>query len=53
MDVFTILYFLCGIIYVIIGVFTLLNDSKNRSNKLFFIVCINLAVWAILYIFNE
>jgi len=49
MDVFTILYFLCGIIYVIIGVFTLLNDSKNQSNKLFFIVCINLAVWAILY----
>lgn len=49
MDIFTALYFLCGIIYVIIGVFTFLNDSKNKSNKLFFVMCMNLAFWAFMF----
>ncbi|MCB2296075.1 EAL domain-containing protein [Clostridium algoriphilum] len=49
MAVFTTLYFLCGIIYVMIGVFTFLNDPKNKSNRLFFIMCMNLAFWAFMY----
>lgn len=49
MLIFTILYFLCGITYVIIGMFTLLNDSKNKLNKIFFVLCINLALWAFLF----
>ena len=48
MDFFTTLYFLCGIIYVIIGIFTFLNDSKNKLNKVFFVICINFACWAFL-----
>jgi len=46
MVILTILYFLCGIIYVILGIFTLLNDSKNKLNRLFSVNCMNLAYWA-------
>lgn len=49
MIIFTILYLLCGIIYVIIGMVTLLNDSKNKLNKMFFILCLNLAFWAFMF----
>jgi len=35
MVIFTALYFLCGITYVIIGMVTFLNDSKNKLNKIF------------------
>ena len=49
MDLFTTLYFLCGIAYVIMGIFTFFNDSKNRLNKSFFVLCINLAAWSFMY----
>ena len=49
MVIFTILYFLCGIIYVIIGIVTFLNDSKNKLNKIFFVLCMNLAFWAFMF----
>lgn len=46
MVILTSLYFFCGIIYVIIGVFTLMNDKKNILNKVFFLICMNLAFWS-------
>ena len=49
MNTFTTLYFLCGIIYVVIGIFTLLNDSKNKLNKIFFVLCMDLAYWAFMF----
>ncbi len=49
MIILTTLYFLCGVIYVILGIFTLFNDSKNKLNKLFFIICISLAFWAFMF----
>lgn len=49
MVILTTLNLLCGITYLIIGLFTLLNDSRNRLNKLFFVICISLAYWAILF----
>ncbi|MBK5243061.1 EAL domain-containing protein [Clostridium sp.] len=48
MEILTALYFMCGIIYVILGIFTFFNDSKNKLNKLFFVICINLAYWALM-----
>ena len=49
MNTFTTLYFLCGITYVIIGIFTFLNDSKNKLNKIFFVLCMDLAYWAFMF----
>ena len=46
MIILTILYLLCGITFVTLGIITLVNDSKNKSNKLFFVICMNLAFWA-------
>ena len=46
MMLLTTLYFLCAITFVILGIITLLNDSNNKTNKLFFIICINLSFWA-------
>ncbi|MBU3111210.1 EAL domain-containing protein [Clostridium lacusfryxellense] len=46
MVVLTTLYLLCGITYLILGIFTFFNDSKNKLNKLFTISCMNLAYWA-------
>jgi len=46
MVILTALYFMCGIIYVVIGIFTLLNDSKNKLNRVFSVNCMNLAYWA-------
>ena len=49
MVILTTLYFICGIIYVILGIITLLNDSKNNLNKLFFVICMSLAFWAFMF----
>jgi diguanylate cyclase (GGDEF)-like protein/PAS domain S-box-containing protein len=49
MIILTTLYFLCGIIYVILGIFAFFNDSKNELNKLFFVTCMNLAFWAFIF----
>lgn len=49
MAIITALYFLCCIIYVIIGVYTFLNDTKNQLNKIFFVLCVNLACWAFMF----
>ena len=34
---------------MILGIFTFLNDSRNKTNKLFFLTCMNLAFWAFMY----
>ncbi|MBW9151529.1 EAL domain-containing protein [Clostridium estertheticum] len=49
MAILTILYFLCGITYVILGIITFLNDSKNELNKLFSVMVINLALWSFMF----
>jgi len=49
MNTFTTLYFLSGIIYLTIGITTLFNDSKNKVNKVFFVLCIDLAYWAFMF----
>ncbi|MCB2339204.1 EAL domain-containing protein [Clostridium estertheticum] len=49
MAILTILYFLCGITYVILGIITFLNDSKNELNKLFSVMAINLALWSFMF----
>ena len=46
MVILTTLYFLCGITYVVLGIITFLNDSKNKLNKLFSVMTINLALWS-------
>lgn len=49
MNTFTTLYFLCGMTYVIIGVLTFSNDPKNKLNKIFSVLCMDLAYWAFLF----
>jgi diguanylate cyclase (GGDEF)-like protein/PAS domain S-box-containing protein len=49
MAIITSLYFICGIIYIIVGLFTFLNDKKNKINKIFFILCIDIAFWAFMF----
>lgn len=49
MIIFTTVYLLCGITYVIMGIFTLLNDSINKLNRIFFVICIDLAFWAVMF----
>ena len=49
--ILTALYFMCGITYVVLGIITLLNDPKNKSNRLFFVICMNLAFWALMTFF--
>jgi len=46
MVILTTLYLTCGIIYLILGIFTFFTYSKNVLNKLFFICSMNLAYWA-------
>lgn len=49
MIILTALYFLCGITYVFLGIFTFLNDPKNELNKLFSVIAINLALWSFMF----
>ncbi|MGV8981230.1 EAL domain-containing protein [Clostridium sp.] len=53
MIIFTALYLLCGITYVIIGTLTYFNDSKNKLNRIFLILCMNLAFWAFMFTFKN
>ena len=46
---FTTLYLTCGIIYLILGIFTYLNDKKSKLNEIFLILCIFLAYWAFMF----
>lgn len=46
MIILTFLYLLCSIIYAVIAMIIFLNDSKNKLNKIFFFMCMNLAFWA-------
>ncbi|MGK0468672.1 EAL domain-containing protein [Clostridium sp.] len=49
MIILTTLYFICGITYMILGVITLMNDSKNKLNKIFSAICMNLTFWAFMF----
>ena len=49
MLIFTILYFLCGIIYAIFGLVTYLNDSQNKLNRFFGVICLSLTFWAVTF----
>ena len=49
MNVFAILYLSCGILYLALGMFSIINDPKNRLNRHFFLMCIALSYWAIMF----
>ena len=49
MILLTGMFFLCSIIYACIGTTIYRNDYKNRLNKLFFVCCINLSIWAFVF----
>jgi len=46
-----LLLFMSFIIYVYLGIYVLLLDSRNTLNRLFFTVCICLGFWAFTYTF--
>jgi len=49
MNIFTTLYFFCGITYFIIGIIAYLNDKKNKLNRYFFVMCMNLSYWGFMF----
>ena len=49
MNVFAILYLSWGILYLALGMFSIISDPKSRLNKHFFLMCIALTYWAILF----
>lgn len=48
MSFMVIVYLLTGIFYVFIGSFSLMYDIKNRLNRIFFVFCLDLSLWAIM-----
>ena len=48
MAILTGLYLMCSVIYIFMGISTLLKDPKSKVNKIFFIMSITLYLWAIM-----
>lgn len=46
MPLFTIIYIICSIFYAFMGTTILQYDSKNKLNRILFLLCIILSVWA-------
>lgn len=44
-----ILYLMCSSAYIFMGISILTKDSNNKTNKLFFVICLNLSFWAFMY----
>ena len=48
MAILTGLYLMCSVVYIFMGISTLLKDSKSKINKIFFIMGLTLYFWAIM-----
>lgn len=48
MSFMVIVYLLTGIFYMLIGSFSLMYDIKNRLNRIFFVFCLDLSLWAVM-----
>jgi len=44
-----ILYLICCVLYIFVGSSTLVKDPKSKINIIFFIICITLAYWAVIF----
>lgn len=42
-------YLMAGLIYTYIGAFSFIYNPKNKLNRVFLILCFDLAIWAILF----
>lgn len=51
MNPYSLLSFTSFIVYLYLGIYTLLKDKKSRLNRTFFFVCLSFAVWAFSYTF--
>ena len=48
MNFMLFVYLVTSVIYIYIGAFSYTNDSKNRLNRIFFIVCLDFALWSLM-----
>lgn len=46
MSFMVIVYLLTGIFYILIGSFSLMYDTKNKLNRIFFAFCLDLSLWS-------
>lgn len=49
MIIFNVLYILAALIYLYMGYVTLTNDSKSKINRIFFVICLIMFLWSLLY----
>jgi len=42
-------YLIASLIYIYIGIVTYVNDSSNKLNRMFLLICIDLALWALMF----
>ena len=45
--IFSIIFFLSSAIYILLGMYVIINNRKLQVNKVFFFICISLAIWAL------
>ena len=43
-----VFYLLASLFYTYVGMATFIYNPKNKANRLFLIICINLALWAMM-----
>lgn len=51
MNVYSFMTLVAFIVYLYLGIFALIKDSKSPLNSSFFLLCLSLAIWAISYVF--
>lgn len=48
MSLMVLIYLLTSIFYLYIGAFSLMYDKKNKINRIFFVFCLDLALWSMM-----
>jgi diguanylate cyclase (GGDEF)-like protein/PAS domain S-box-containing protein len=49
MGLMVFIYLVTGLVYIYVGAFSFIYDPKNKLNRIFSILCLNLALWAIMF----
>lgn len=49
MGLMIFVYLITGLVFIYIGAFSFICDPKNKLNRIFLILCLDLALWAIMF----
>jgi len=47
MTLMLFVYFICSIVYIVVGILAFVNNKKSRTNQMFFIAAINMTFWSL------